>query len=272
MFGISSLGKRATFQLIAIVAVALGVFYVVYYDTVNTADVTLTDDQNGQNSTSTIENSPLEENNVQEPIGEAILAPDISKPDLDRLMIFYVELPSEAQDIYRKQIKDVTDILKIDSGLFNSWVELGGLWKQIGDYEAAREIWEYAGVLAPENNVSFFNLGDLYHYYLKDYTKAEKNFLIAKDNNPLYTPVYRALFDLYTLSYKQNTSVAVDVLLEGLASNPNNLDLTILLAGYYKGKGDTANARIYYEKALTEAERLGNMAMVELIKEELSAL
>jgi tetratricopeptide (TPR) repeat protein len=193
-------------------------------------------------------------------------------PELGQPIVFYVDLPPEVQAIYRSQIENLEQALHADNSNINTWNDLGVQRMAIGDYQHAREIWEYVSAISPLNNVSFFNLGDLYHLYLKDYLRAEVNLLKSKENNPKYIPVYRALFNLYTLSYKQNTSAAEEILQEGIGKVPNNLDLLVLLAGYYKGKGDVENARLQYEKALVKAEELSNESMIGLLKEELQRL
>lgn len=196
----------------------------------------------------------------------------IDIPDLNRPVEFFIELPQELKDLYKSRIEKLTQELVFDSSAVGNWIDLGVQRKGIGDYEGAREIWEYTSIVSPQNNVSFFNLGDLYHFYLKDYVAAEKNLLTAKNNNKSYIPTYRALYDLYTLSYKLETNAAENILREGLENNPNNLDLLVLLAMYYKKEGNVEGASTYYEKALDEAEKLGNQSMVGLLKEELENL
>ena len=154
-----------------------------------------------------------------------------------------MELPQELLELYRSQIEDLQQQLTLDNSLESSWNDLGVQYKAIGDYEGAREVWTYTNNISPLNNVSFFNLGDLYHFYLKDFAKAEENFLKSKENDEQYIPVYRALYDLYSLSYKQETSAAEDILKEGLEKNPDNLDLLVLLAAHYKKEGRTDDAR-----------------------------
>ena len=196
----------------------------------------------------------------------------IDAPDLNRPIEFLVELPVELQNIYRTRIEKLTADLVLDSSAVGNWIDLGIQRKGIGDYEGAREVWEYVNKISPRNNVSFFNLGDLYHFYLKDFEKAEQNLLISKQNNPEYVSVYRALYELYLYSYKQDTSSAEDALLEGLRNTEDNPDLLVLLAGYYKEKGDTANARTYYEKARDEVLIRGNQSLADLLQEEIDNL
>ena len=196
----------------------------------------------------------------------------IDAPDLNRPIEFLVELPVELQNIYRTRIEKLTADLVLDSSAVGNWIDLGIQRKGIGDYEGAREVWEYVNRISPMNNVSFFNLGDLYHFYLKDFEKAEQNFIISKQNNPSYTAVYRALHELYKYSYKQNTSSAVDILLEGLENTDNNPDLMILLASYYKENGDFINARSWYEAARDQGLKDGKQSFADLLQEEIDNL
>ena len=67
---------------------------------------------------------------------------------------------------------------------FNGWIQVGLLKKVIGDFEGASDAWEYAGLIRPQNSVSFSNLGELYWRYLRDYPKSEANFKISLANKP----------------------------------------------------------------------------------------
>ena len=76
--------------------------------------------------------------------------------------------------IVTAKIQDLSSQLKKDSDNLENWLVLGVYRKMIGDYESAKEVWEYASAIRPQNSVSFNNLGELYAYYLKDNAKAEK--------------------------------------------------------------------------------------------------
>ncbi len=95
------------------------------------------------------------------------------------------------------RIRGVITLLKQDPNLFNEWVDLGLLWKSIEDYEGAREAWEYAGAIRPQNSLSFYNLGVLYAYYLNDQARAEANFLRAVENSPALDYLYPQIVDFY---------------------------------------------------------------------------
>jgi len=199
-------------------------------------------------------------------------APEVPAPSVDRPLTFSASMSEEAREIYRTNIATLTKNIKETGGLVSEWLDLGTLWKQIGDYEGARLAWEYVAAIRPEGNVAFLNLGDLYHYYLKDFPKAEANLKKGIANDPSYVPGYLGLFELYKDSYRQNTASAVNTLLIGLEGTDDNINLLVPLALYYAEKGDSENARVYYEKAIRKAEQDGDTARAELLEAELARL
>lgn len=227
-----------------------------------------------QNSSTT----PLTVNNGIEATGDytleqvSIEKTKIPAPNLDRPLTFSSNLPPEAKKIITDGIKRLTDTLKGDSSRFDAWLDLGSYRKQSGDYEGAREAWEYAGVLAPESYVPWNNLGDLYAHYLKDFPKAEQNFKKSITLKPDYIGGYRALYELYRYSYKEKSNLAPQILKDGLAKNPKSTDLMVLLAQYYKEIGDKTQARTYYNQALNEFNKSGNTSMSALIQQEITNL
>jgi tetratricopeptide (TPR) repeat protein len=102
----------------------------------------------------------------------------------------------------------------------------------IGDYEGAKECWEYAAVVNPKSPTPFNNLGDLYAHYLKDNKKAEENFLIAIKNGPDQIYIYRSLYEFYRYVMKDNAK-AKQILERGISANPNtSQDLKNLLDNF----------------------------------------
>jgi Tfp pilus assembly protein PilF len=193
-------------------------------------------------------------------------------PDLDRPVTFTVQFSDSDQEKIKAQAAELSAALKKDANSLTNWLGLGVLRKAIGDYEGARQAWEYANAIRPKNYVSFSNLGDLYHYYLKDYPKAEENLKQAIKNEPSNIAAYRALADLYTQSYTEKLSEVPNVLNLGLKSNPEHYDLLILMASYYKNAGDKVNAKLYYERALAAADKLGMTDMKKVISDEIQKL
>jgi tetratricopeptide (TPR) repeat protein len=193
-------------------------------------------------------------------------------PSLDRKINYSSSITSDVRAIIDRSVSATATDLKKNPYSLQDWIGLGIAYKEAGDYQAARDAWEYASLLSPGNVVTFNNLGDLYHYYLKDYPKAESNFLQAIKNDKKYVLSYINLANLYKLSYQTNTTKAADILKQGIAANPEDIDLVIQLATYYKEKGDNANARIYYEQVLVKAQTAKNQKLIDSIQAELDAL
>ncbi|MBT4894705.1 hypothetical protein HON59_01400 [bacterium] len=198
-------------------------------------------------------------------------------PDLNQPIIFGDNVSDREKELATEKINKLTKELKKDSSFFSNWIELGLYRKSIGDYAGARDAWKYANVLQPLNFLPYNNLGDLYHFYLKDYPKSEENFQKAIEHSVENTGVYIGLHELYKYSYKQDTTSVVDILLEGIETVENDIDLLITLASYYKergniAKGDMVNAKKYYEQAREKAQKLGNTQLIEAITQEISNL
>lgn len=157
---------------------------------------------------------------------------------------------------YAKVVRERPDFLF-------EWVQIGAIKKVIGDYEGARDAWEYAGIARPGNAVSFANLGELYSRYLKDYPRAERNFRAALKNDPKDFQSYLSLSELYHYSYREKEDLADDVLLEGSAANPGNVDFFRTLANLYKLRQEYDKAVEWWEKVL--AAEPGNSAVEEEI-------
>lgn len=193
-------------------------------------------------------------------------------PSLTKAVSYASSVVPALRAVIEKNIVTLRADIKTNPYSLQDWTGLGLYYKQAGDYAQARDAWEYASLLSPGNVVTFNNLGDLYHYYLKDFPKAEKNFLTAIANDKKYTLSYINLSDLYKYSYQTNTTKAADTLKEGMAANPENIDLVVTLATYYKEKGDTMNARTYYTQALEKAKTAKNQTLIDQLTSELNAL
>lgn len=202
---------------------------------------------------------------------------ELDTPNLNRQIVFSDSVSEAVRNIVLSKVATITTLLREDLTSFKNWLDLAIQYKIAGDYEGARDVWEFINETSPTNSVSFHNLGDLYHFNLKDYPKSEENFRKAIENSPQNTQSYGGLHGLYKYSYKQDSNLAESVLLEGIEAVTNNIDLVIALANYYKergnmSKGDQTNAKKYYEQARDEAEKLGNTQLVETLNEELNNL
>lgn len=193
--------------------------------------------------------------------GDEEVVVSLPLPNLSRPYSIPSSFPEEFRKNITSSIQETVARLKINPGLLADWLSLGVYYKTIGDYEGAREAWEYASAIRPKNYISFSNLGDLYHYYLKDYPHAELNLLKVVANEPTNIASYKNLYDLYTLSYKEKAPEAPRILERGLMSNPHSTDLLSLLGDYYRLNGNPTIARTYYLKALEESKNQGNTSL-----------
>lgn len=151
---------------------------------------------------------------------------------LDRPINIPADLPEDARKIAREKIEKLIAELKQNPNSFDSWLELAIYRKMISDYEGAREIWEYTSQMAPNDAISFNNLGDLYAYYLKDSVKAEENFLKALKNGADQVYIYRNTHDFY-LNVVKDKAKAKKILEDGIKANPgSSQDLQNLLKSY----------------------------------------
>ena len=149
-------------------------------------------------------------------------------PDLDRKIVFADGISDEARVIIMKNIEKLTKELKENSDLFQNWIDLGMQMKIAGEYKGARDVWEYAGAIRPQNSLSFRNLGDLYGYYLEDNKKAEENFLKAIENGPDQIEYYFKTADFYRKVMKDPVRARA-IVEQGIESNPDSKELKELL-------------------------------------------
>ena len=197
----------------------------------------------------------------------------IPKPSLDRpIAINDQSMDAATKTQVTNAIKQTIAGIKAEPTALDKWTQLGVLFKIIGDYQGAREMWEYVSRANPYDVASFSNLADLYMSYLKDYPKAESNFLQVIKNDPAYVTGYLNLANLYHYYYQKDTNKAEDTLRAGIAKNKGAIDLYTTLARYYKEKGDKINALIYYNQALPLIEQTKNEMVAESIKAEIANL
>lgn len=156
-------------------------------------------------------------------------------PSLDRISEPQKNLVPQVVKLMQDKIASTVVLLKKDPTRVDAWIDLGGYRKNLGDYEGARQAWEYAKALNPNGNITpWNNLGDLYHFYLKDYPKSEENWKKVIALKPDYIQAYRGLYELYTYSYKEKASQIPVFLKAGIAKNPDATDLKAFLADYEK--------------------------------------
>lgn len=165
--------------------------------------------------------------------------------------------------------KQAVDALAADKLDFNAWMSLGTINLMAGNLAKAQEIWTYGSAQWPTNVVSHNNLGDLYMNSLKDYAKAETEFLAAIKNKPNDSNPYKNLFTLYSdTSYKPTNTAAEDILKKGIAAMPTAVDMQVLLARWYKKLDRMNESKAMYQAALDNAVHLGLSDVATQIKAE----
>lgn len=207
------------------------------------------------------------------PKGASIELIEDELPPLDHTVQFEEGVPPETRTMLSENIDKLIAILEEDKTHFNAWLDLALQYKVAGDYRAAEKVWLYLVDAAPQSGLSAHNLGTLYHLTFKDFEKAEKYFLEAIKREPLQGAYYLSFHELYRYSYKTETTRAVDVLKEGLALTPENTDLLLALAVYYRDdKKDKKMAREYYTQARDAVAKAGNVDLVRAIETDILRL
>lgn len=192
-------------------------------------------------------------------------APDISVTRIDPLREEADEIlhrpvrggagmPEAIRKDLERQIAEATAVLKQDYNNLTPWIALGLARKAFEDYEGAMEAWEFAGVIRPKNSLSFANLGFLYSSYLKDYARAEKNYLRAIANDVHNVSAYNNLADLYWYSIPEKRVGIPKLLVGGLNENTDRdhrAPLLARLAIYYKDNKEYGKAVDVMEEIVT---------------------
>lgn len=160
------------------------------------------------------------------------------------------DLTPEQKDKFLKQLEDAqAAATRFNFDSLQAVNDVARLKKALGDLDGAITAWEYANLTSPKNSLSFSNLAALYHYDLKEYDKAETNYLISIANDLDDINTIRNLFEMYYYAVKDTTR-AEALLLESLENNPEAADLFALAGSFYAETGRNEKALEYYEKAL----------------------
>ncbi len=193
--------------------------------------------------------------------------PSNPAPDYTKAITFSSSVSSEVRAALNANLAAIQAQIKTDSRNLGAWLQLGNIYHMGGDEKAAEKIWLYTAAAAPNVGASFDNLGELYLNYLKDLGKAEANFKKSISIDSHNTTAYRNLFSLYT-DYGYKTANAEPILKEAIKNNPGAIDLQIILARFYKGKGRTAEAKAQYDVAIATARTAGNTVLVADLESE----
>jgi tetratricopeptide (TPR) repeat protein len=193
--------------------------------------------------------------------------PSEIRPTPEEIELFTEE---QLQKIYSTIGMHATAV-KEQPRFFNGWIQIGVLKKVIGDFEGARDAWEYAGIIEPLNSLSFANLGELYWRYLHKYEKSEENFRIAIKHKPGDPFIYISLSELYSYSYKEKDDLADDVLIDGLDAIPGDINLMKSLAYLYERQEKYAESLEWWERVLEkDPDNISVAETIESLNEKLS--
>ncbi|MBL7045759.1 MAG: hypothetical protein ISR99_01895 [Parcubacteria group bacterium] len=192
----------------------------------------------------------------------------VPQPDIDRETVFATALV-ELKELTAEGFKKTRENLHEEPYSMNDWLDLAIHYKTVDDFDGAKEVWEYLTLAAPNNSVPFNNLGDLYHFYLHDFPKAEGYMkdAIKRANDPSY---FLNLYQLYKLSYKKDTNLAELALLDGLKSNQGNINILMALAKHYEDLGEGAKAITRYKEAKQHAQLVGDIPLVGVIDQAIA--
>ncbi len=135
----------------------------------------------------------------------------------------------------------------------SAWLKISEIKKFFNNYKGSVDALEYLKLLSPDDFLVNLNLGNLYGFYLKDYKKAEQNFANAMNHSggAQLAEAISALADLYKDFYKEKYDQVDDLLLVGIEAVPNDVNLVMKLAFYYKETGNKEGAIQSFERLLS---------------------
>lgn len=214
--------------------------------------------------------APIEETAQATSTGYAISPlPDVPLPEYREVFVCASSVPASLCTKLKLEAPALIQKIDANPGDAAAWVNLGAMRKLNQDYQGAAEVWIFVTKLQPGSPVAYANLGDLYMNFLKDYKKAEANYLLAIKYAADDANLYQNLFTLYTTtSYNPSPTAAEDILKKGIAVNQNAVNLRVALARYYTSLGRAADAKAEYDAAIKSAEAQGNTSLAAQIKTE----
>lgn len=203
---------------------------------------------------------------TQTPVKTVAKAPQM--PDLELAVVNHAHIDDVAFKIMAENIAILVKSIKKDQADESNWLNLAIYRKNIGDYDVSADILNYVAKIWPKDYVPYNNLADLYQFYIKNYSLAEKNWLKVIDLKPNLIQAYQNLSELYATQFIEKQAQSLPILLTGLDKNPQNIDLIISVARRYKVVGNTVQASVYYSKAITEAKNQNNQQLVVSLEQE----
>lgn len=153
----------------------------------------------------------------------------LSTPDYKKPIAFSAGTSVDIRAQLNASLKLVQAQLDKNPLDIKAWVDLGTLHKMGGDYRLAAEYWEYLTSSYSGTGTPYYSLGDLYQNFIKDYAKAEANYLLAVKVQPANVDAYASLYTMYHHTLGDDIKAAA-ILEQGLKANPGNNYLLSLQA------------------------------------------
>lgn len=195
-----------------------------------------------------------------------------SIPDLNHTTQFAASVPPAIQTALTASILIEQTALKKDSTNAEHWLQLGLLYHEADDFDAAKDVWLFLEQALPNDTTAVGNLGRLYEFDVHDFAAAEHYFKEALSRKPGDVNIYTELYELYRYSYKTDTSAAADILKAGIAKFPDDAHFYLALGDYYLMKGDTAGAKAILTQGLAVARAANDTNTLNGINQDLSKL
>lgn len=196
-----------------------------------------------------------------------------SMPDLDKKLVFSANFPGESREPYTQKIEAARASLKANPDQGFAWLDLALLYRAIGDFGSAADIWEYMTVKYPGDFTAQRNLGEYYFHTVKDYDRAERYYRAAIEADAGQIISYTDLFEMYYYATEDNDK-AVAILEEGISKVPRDQSVSLyaMLAGFYRDQGKITDARAEYNKAREIAVEFKDTRARQAIDAELARL
>ncbi len=189
------------------------------------------------------------------PASEYNLTDAINQAAYERLQQAYIEL-----DTFKGE-----NLLK--SPIIDPAISRANAFKDLGDTGRAILSYQWLNKYRPAGLQGFNNLANLY-VSIGEYSKAEKNYLIAiKNSKGMHTDPYEGLLNLYSGYMRDKLPQIEGILLTAISQDPtqSRASYHIMLAQYYESVGRTGDAIVQYQEILKNDPQ--NTAIKDKIRE-----
>ena len=146
----------------------------------------------------------------------------------------------------------------------SAYIDLGFYKNELKDIEGSIKAYEAGLKLNPNNELILSNLAHIYENK-KDYESARKHYQKIVNVNPKNVRAIVDFANMYRTRFDDKHQEIIDLVeAKGLSNNPDDFNLLILLANYYRyDLNDFENAEIYYRRIL-ELDPNNKAVQVEL--------